>query len=84
MGPEDKERFILKATRGVLIRDFLIFQLKLALDGVKDAGLRPLHAGRTSPGPPTPRPSSGSPSFHALQNPPGHPLGEVVDPFEVL
>jgi hypothetical protein len=29
----------MKATRGVLIRDFLIFQLKLVLDGFKDISL---------------------------------------------
>jgi hypothetical protein len=30
--------------RGVLIRDFLIFQLKLVLDGIKDAVLLPASA----------------------------------------
>ncbi len=36
MGNGQEKRDHMMATRGVLIRDFLIFQLKLVLDGFKD------------------------------------------------
>ena len=34
--PESRNSLSVPATRGVTIRDFVVFQLKLALDGVKD------------------------------------------------
>ena len=36
---------MIQATRGVVLRDFVIFQVKLLLDGLKDVGLSALSVG---------------------------------------